>query len=134
MDRGQTVARCVGMAFQQSPHREGGRPHHKIWAVILKRTTMPSSVTGKCLVSFPSDTTLCWCWLDGILSFEISAEHRSSSTWGSAEKTPLLLRPPGLREDLTEHISHLQQSGYVFSFETGNAVLLRLLYLFYELY
>jgi len=46
----------------------------------------------------------------------------------------LPLRVPSLlREDLTEHVSHLQWSGCTFPFVTGNVVLLRLLYLFYEL-
>jgi len=35
VDRGQRVACSMGVAFQQSPSREGGRSCHKIRAVIL---------------------------------------------------------------------------------------------------
>jgi len=58
VDRGQRVACSMGVAFQQSPSREGGRSCHKIRAVILKRTITASGITCKCLVSFPSDTAL----------------------------------------------------------------------------
>lgn len=53
-----------------------------------------------------------------------------AQSWEKATALPLLVPD----EDLTKHISHLQQSSYVFSSETGNVVLLRLLYLFYELH
>lgn len=95
VDGGQRVARCVGMAFRHPLGAGGGGARHHTWAVTLKRTMMPSGVTSKCLVSSPSDTTLRWHWLDGVSSFDTSAEDHSRSTGGSAGGTPR--RCPGLR-------------------------------------